>query len=152
MLEPVKKWAAVVPFTAARQKMGLNKKSFIQLLKKFEKIKISPITLPQKAEIEVLLTGYQNGVWSVQNSHCVMTVCMASSIRRVLMPFEQAFYQSTRTDILRLLRFRQPVSVHQLCSRHCILSHWRHPFDLYPLLWDTVLVYLSILRVKCECS
>ena len=26
-----------------------------------------------------------------------MTVCTASSIRRVFMPFEQAFYQSTRT-------------------------------------------------------
>ena len=62
MRELVKKMSSCGSFTAARQKMGLNKKSFIQLLGKFEKIKISPITLPQKAEIDVLLTEYQNGV------------------------------------------------------------------------------------------
>lgn len=62
MRELVKKMSSCGSFTAARQKMGLNKKSFIQLLKKFEKIKISPITLPQKAEIDVVSTGYQNGV------------------------------------------------------------------------------------------
>ena len=62
MRELVKKMSSCGSFTTARKKMGLNKKSFIQLLKKFEKIKISPITLPQKTEIEVLLTGYQNGV------------------------------------------------------------------------------------------
>ena len=49
-------------FAAARKKMGLNKKSFIQLLGKFKKIKISPITLPQKAEIDFVSTGYQSGV------------------------------------------------------------------------------------------
>ena len=57
-----KKMSSCGSFTAARQKMGLHKKSFIQLLGKFEKIKISPITLPQKAEIDVVSTGYQNGV------------------------------------------------------------------------------------------
>ena len=62
MRELVKKMSSCGSFTAARQKMGLNKKSFIQLLGKFEKIKISPIILPQKAEIDVLLTGYQSGV------------------------------------------------------------------------------------------
>ena len=48
MRELVKKMSSCGSFTAARQKMGLNKKSFIQLLEKFEKIKISPITLPEK--------------------------------------------------------------------------------------------------------
>ena len=48
MRELVKKMSSCGSFTAARQKMGLNKKSFIQLLGKFEKIKISPITLPEK--------------------------------------------------------------------------------------------------------
>ena len=62
MRELVKKMSSCGSFTAARQKMGLNKKSFIQLLRKLEKIKISPITLPQKAEIDVLLTEYQSGV------------------------------------------------------------------------------------------
>lgn len=62
MWELVKKTSSCGSFTAARQTMGLNKKSFIQLLKKFEKIKISPITLPQKAEIDVHLTEYQKGV------------------------------------------------------------------------------------------
>ena len=47
MRELVKKMSSCGSFTAARQKMGLNKKSFIQLLKKFEKIKISPIILPE---------------------------------------------------------------------------------------------------------
>lgn len=41
-------------FTAARKKMGLNKKSFIQLLGKFEKIKISPITLSKKLNRDCL--------------------------------------------------------------------------------------------------
>lgn len=50
MRELVKKMSSCGSFTAARQKMGLNKKSFIQLLEKFEKIKISPITLPAKTE------------------------------------------------------------------------------------------------------
>ena len=62
MRELVKKMSSCGSFTAARQKMGISKKSFIQLLRKFEKIKISPITLPQKAEIDVVSTGYQNGV------------------------------------------------------------------------------------------
>ena len=62
MRELVKKMSSCGSFTAARQKMGISKKSFIQLLKKFGKIKISPITLPQKAEIDVVSTGYQNGV------------------------------------------------------------------------------------------
>ena len=48
MRELVKKMSSCGSFTAARQKMGLSKKSFIQLLGKFEKIKISPITLPEK--------------------------------------------------------------------------------------------------------
>lgn len=48
MRELVKKMSSCGSFTAARQKMGLNKKSFIRLLGKFEKIKISPITLPEK--------------------------------------------------------------------------------------------------------
>ena len=48
MRELVKKMSSYGSFTAARQKMGLSKKSFIQLLGKFEKIKISPITLPEK--------------------------------------------------------------------------------------------------------
>lgn len=56
----IKKISSCGSFTAARQKMGLGKKSFIQLLEKFEKIKISPITV--KSEIKVLVTGYQNGV------------------------------------------------------------------------------------------
>ena len=51
MRELVKKMSSCGSFTAARQKMGLNKKSFIQLLKKFEKIKISPITLPEKEHL-----------------------------------------------------------------------------------------------------
>ena len=51
MRELVKKMSSCGSFTAARQKMGLNKKSFIQLLGKFEKIKISPITLPEKIDI-----------------------------------------------------------------------------------------------------
>lgn len=38
-------------FTAARHNMGLNKKSFIQLLGKFKKIKISPIALPEKEHL-----------------------------------------------------------------------------------------------------
>ena len=62
MRELVKKMSSCGSFTAARQKMGLNKKSFIQLLGKFKKIKSGPITLSQKAEIDVLSTGYQNGV------------------------------------------------------------------------------------------
>ena len=62
MRKLVKKMSSCGSFTAARQKMGISKKSFIQLLKKFGKIKISPITLPQKAEIDVVSTGYQNGV------------------------------------------------------------------------------------------
>ena len=62
MRELVKKMSSCGSFTAARQKMRLSKKSFIRLLGKFEKIKISPITLPQKAEIDVVSTGYQNGV------------------------------------------------------------------------------------------
>lgn len=45
MRELVKKTSNRGSFTAARQKMGLSKKSFIQLLEKFEKIKISPIVL-----------------------------------------------------------------------------------------------------------
>ena len=57
MRELVKKMSSCGSFTAARQKMEISKKSFMQLLGKFEKIKISPITLPQKAEIDVLLTG-----------------------------------------------------------------------------------------------
>ena len=47
MRELVKKMSSCGSFTAARQKMGLSKKSFIQLLGKFEKIKISPIILPE---------------------------------------------------------------------------------------------------------
>ena len=62
MWKLVKKTSSCGSFTAARQKMGLNKKSFIQLLGKFKKIKSGPITLSQKAEIDVLSTGYQNGV------------------------------------------------------------------------------------------
>ena len=55
MRELVKKMSSCGSFTAARQKMGLNKKSFIQLLKKFEKIKISPITLSAKTECQCLI-------------------------------------------------------------------------------------------------
>ena len=51
MRELVKKMSSCGSFTAARQKMGLSKKSFIQLLGKFEKIKISPITLPEKEHL-----------------------------------------------------------------------------------------------------
>ena len=47
MRELVKKMSSCGSFTVARQKMGLGKKSFIQLLGKFEKIKISPIILPE---------------------------------------------------------------------------------------------------------
>ena len=53
MWELVKKMSSCGSFTAARQKMRLNKKS----VGKFERIKVSPIILPQKAEIEVLLIG-----------------------------------------------------------------------------------------------
>ena len=55
MRELVKKMSSCGSFTAARQKMGLNKKSFIQLLGKFEKIKISPITLSAKTECQCLI-------------------------------------------------------------------------------------------------
>jgi len=55
MRELVKKMSSCGSFTAARQKMGLNKKSFIQLLEKFEKIKISPITLSAKTECQCLI-------------------------------------------------------------------------------------------------
>ena len=96
MWELVKKTSSCGSFTAARQKMGLNKKSFIQLLGKFKKIKSGPITLSQKAEIDVLSTGYQNGVWSVHNSHCVDRLYgIFHSFRQVLVPFKQTFYQST---------------------------------------------------------
>ena len=55
MRELVKKMSSCGSFTAARQKMGLNKRSFIQLLEKFEKIKISPITLSAKTECQCLI-------------------------------------------------------------------------------------------------
>lgn len=55
MRELVKKMSSCGSFTAARQKMGLNKKSFIRLLGKFEKIKISPITLSAKTECQCLI-------------------------------------------------------------------------------------------------
>ena len=51
MRELVKKMSSCGSFTAARQKMEISKKSFMQLLGKFEKIKISPITLPQKEHL-----------------------------------------------------------------------------------------------------
>ena len=54
MRELVKKMSSCGSFTAARHNMGLNKKSFIQLLEKFEKIKISPITLSKKLNRDCL--------------------------------------------------------------------------------------------------